>query len=191
MVHCALLHGVSMYLRTPSTSCAPSEWPHWVMRVLVAEGSPCALECTSYQDLSSTYTCSNMDLGCAACWGFGGQNHSKFVGVKSFCDLCDDFGSACRTPEEMRWKLSVQFHGEEGIDAGGVSREWYQVCSHLQGSWMPYHVPQPGPSDMQPDIKGDAAHGKPQIHLITCTPWLVRGDPMVEPWGLGCHAMRR
>ena len=25
-------------------------------------------------------------------------------------------------------KLSVQFQGEEGIDAGGVSREWYQVC---------------------------------------------------------------
>ena len=28
----------------------------------------------------------------------------------------------------MRMKLSVQFQGEEGIDAGGVSREWYQVC---------------------------------------------------------------
>ena len=27
----------------------------------------------------------------------------------------------------MRAKLSVQFQGEEGIDAGGVSREWYQV----------------------------------------------------------------
>jgi hypothetical protein len=32
-----------------------------------------------------------------------------------------------RTPEEMRCKLNVQFQGEEGIDAGGVSREWYQV----------------------------------------------------------------
>ncbi len=27
----------------------------------------------------------------------------------------------------MRWKLSVQFQGEEGIDAGGVTREWYQA----------------------------------------------------------------
>lgn len=34
---------------------------------------------------------------------------------------------ARRTPEEMRWKLSVQFQGEEGIDAGGVTREWYQA----------------------------------------------------------------
>lgn len=33
-----------------------------------------------------------------------------------------------RSPEELRCKLSVQFTGEEGIDAGGVSREWYQVC---------------------------------------------------------------
>lgn len=31
------------------------------------------------------------------------------------------------TPEEMRYKLSVAFVGEEGIDAGGVTREWYQV----------------------------------------------------------------
>jgi hypothetical protein len=32
-----------------------------------------------------------------------------------------------KTPQEMRGKLSVAFVGEEGIDAGGVSREWYQV----------------------------------------------------------------
>lgn len=27
----------------------------------------------------------------------------------------------------MQGKLTVAFHGEEGIDAGGVTREWYQV----------------------------------------------------------------
>ena len=32
-----------------------------------------------------------------------------------------------KAPAEMRAKLSVSFVGEEGIDAGGVSREWYQV----------------------------------------------------------------
>ena len=38
----------------------------------------------------------------------------------------------CRTPSEMQGKLTVAFHGEEGIDAGGVTREWYQVgaCCH-------------------------------------------------------------
>lgn len=35
-----------------------------------------------------------------------------------------------KTPAELRAKLSVSFVGEEGIDAGGVSREWYQV------SWL-------------------------------------------------------
>ncbi|KAK9830284.1 hypothetical protein WJX72_010812 [[Myrmecia] bisecta] len=34
-----------------------------------------------------------------------------------------------RSPEEMRCKLSVQFQAEEGIDAGGVSREWYSVMA--------------------------------------------------------------
>ena len=29
----------------------------------------------------------------------------------------------------MQGKLTVAFHGEEGIDAGGVSREWYQVIT--------------------------------------------------------------
>ena len=41
----------------------------------------------------------------------------------------------CRSPDEMRMKLSVQFQGEEGIDAGGVSREWYQVTGMY--SWLP------------------------------------------------------
>jgi len=34
-----------------------------------------------------------------------------------------------RTPEEMHMKLNVTFQGEEGIDAGGVSREWYAVMA--------------------------------------------------------------
>lgn len=34
-----------------------------------------------------------------------------------------------RSPEEMRSKLSVTFAGEEGVDAGGLTREWYQVIS--------------------------------------------------------------
>ena len=32
----------------------------------------------------------------------------------------------------MQGKLTVQFHGEEGIDAGGVTREWYMVGSLSQ-----------------------------------------------------------
>lgn len=39
-----------------------------------------------------------------------------------------------KTPAEMRAKLSVAFVGEEGIDAGGVSREWYQVRTRGAGA---------------------------------------------------------
>ncbi|KAI8961103.1 hypothetical protein F5Y11DRAFT_348856 [Daldinia sp. FL1419] len=35
-----------------------------------------------------------------------------------------------KTGEEMKFgKLSIRFHGEEGVDAGGVTREWFQVLS--------------------------------------------------------------
>ena len=35
-----------------------------------------------------------------------------------------------KSPDEMKYgKLSIRFHGEEGVDAGGVTREWFQVLS--------------------------------------------------------------
>jgi E3 ubiquitin-protein ligase HUWE1 len=47
-----------------------------------------------------------------------------FVFLDSFKSLY--FKSA----KEMKYgKLSIRFHGEEGVDAGGVTREWFQVLS--------------------------------------------------------------
>lgn len=34
-----------------------------------------------------------------------------------------------RTPDEMKGRLHVQFTGEEGVDAGGVTREWYTILA--------------------------------------------------------------
>lgn len=34
-----------------------------------------------------------------------------------------------RTPNEMKGRLHVQFTGEEGVDAGGVTREWYTILA--------------------------------------------------------------
>lgn len=35
-----------------------------------------------------------------------------------------------KTADEMKYgKLSIRFHGEEGVDAGGVTREWFQVIA--------------------------------------------------------------
>jgi hypothetical protein len=36
-----------------------------------------------------------------------------------------------RTPNELKGRLTVQFQGEEGIDAGGLTREWYQLLSRV------------------------------------------------------------
>lgn len=70
-----------------------------------------------------------------------------------------------RTADEMRCKLSVQFQGEEGIDAGGVSREWYQVMAREifnPGFSLFVNVPeggttfQPNPNSM---VQNDEARG--------------------------------
>jgi hypothetical protein len=34
-----------------------------------------------------------------------------------------------RNADELRGRLSIAFHGEEGIDAGGVTREWYSILA--------------------------------------------------------------
>jgi E3 ubiquitin-protein ligase HUWE1 len=35
-----------------------------------------------------------------------------------------------KSPDEMKYgKLSIRFNGEEGVDAGGVTREWFQVLA--------------------------------------------------------------
>lgn len=45
------------------------------------------------------------------------------------------FGDSYRSlffkkPEEIKYgKLNIRFHGEEGVDAGGVTREWFQVLA--------------------------------------------------------------
>lgn len=36
-----------------------------------------------------------------------------------------------RSCQDMRGRLNVHFQGEEGIDAGGLTREWYQLLSRV------------------------------------------------------------
>lgn len=38
-------------------------------------------------------------------------------------------GGSHQPPHIYRGKLQVSFYGEEGIDAGGLTREWYSVLS--------------------------------------------------------------
>jgi len=36
-----------------------------------------------------------------------------------------------RPTQDLKGRLNVQFQGEEGIDAGGLTREWYQLLSRV------------------------------------------------------------
>lgn len=36
-----------------------------------------------------------------------------------------------RPTQDLKGRLNVQFQGEEGIDAGGLTREWYQILSRV------------------------------------------------------------
>ena len=70
-----------------------------------------------------------------------------------------------RQPDEMRAKLAVAFAGEEGVDAGGVTREWYQVMSReMFNPQFSLFQPVPeGGSTFQPNpnsvIQNDEARG--------------------------------
>ena len=36
-----------------------------------------------------------------------------------------------RSTQDLKGRLTVHFQGEEGIDAGGLTREWYQLLSRV------------------------------------------------------------
>ena len=36
-----------------------------------------------------------------------------------------------RPTQDSKGRLNVQFQGEKGIDAGGLTREWYQLLSRV------------------------------------------------------------
>ena len=73
----------------------------------------------------------------------------------------------------MRAKLSVHFQGEEGIDAGGVSREWYQVGPPLFRVQIPIElsnicgpVRMHVPPDMCPMRPNGTDHTAPFDHNV-------------------------
>lgn len=63
----------------------------------------------------------------------GNDDHhhgSLRICVRRDCVFEDSFHQLRhRTAQEMHGRLNVQFQGEDGVDAGGLTREWYQVMS--------------------------------------------------------------
>lgn len=76
----------------------------------------------------------------------------NFVFEDSFITL------SLRTKEEMRGRLSIQFHGEEGIDAGGVTREWYAILAKTMFK--------PGYALFKPSADSSAFQPDPRSHYV-------------------------
>lgn len=70
-----------------------------------------------------------------------------------------------QNPEAFRGKLSVTFSGEEGVDAGGLTREWFQVMSReiFNPAISLFEAVPPDSSTFQPNpnsvIQSDPARG--------------------------------
>lgn len=58
------------------------------------------------------------------------RHGSLRMGVRRNMVMEDSFAQMrMRSAEELRGRLNITFHGEEGIDAGGLTREWYSVLA--------------------------------------------------------------
>ncbi|XP_022932377.1 E3 ubiquitin-protein ligase UPL1 isoform X1 [Cucurbita moschata] len=54
------------------------------------------------------------------------------ISVRRAYILEDSYNQLRKRPtQDLRGRLTVQFQGEEGVDAGGLTREWYQLLSRV------------------------------------------------------------
>lgn len=61
------------------------------------------------------------------------HNHSPLrISVRRAYILEDSYNQLrMRSKQDLKGRLTVHFQGEEGIDAGGLTREWYQLLSRV------------------------------------------------------------
>src|SRR4051812_3354332 len=95
-----------------------------------------------------------------------------------------------QTGDQMKYgKLSIRFHGEEGVDAGGVTREWFQVLA--RGMFNPnYALFTPVASD-KTTFHPSRLSGVNQEHLMFFK-FIGRiiGKALYENRVLDCHFSR-
>jgi E3 ubiquitin-protein ligase HUWE1 len=95
-----------------------------------------------------------------------------------------------KSADEMKYgKLSIRFHGEEGVDAGGVTREWFQVLA--RGMFNPnYALFTPVASD-KTTFHPSRLSGVNQEHLMYFK-FIGRiiGKALYEGRVLDCHFSR-
>ena len=95
-----------------------------------------------------------------------------------------------KSADEMKYgKLSIRFHGEEGVDAGGVTREWFQVLS--RGMFNPgYALFVPVTSDRTTFHPSRLSGVNPEHLMFFKFIGRVIGKALYENRVLDCHFSR-
>ena len=95
-----------------------------------------------------------------------------------------------KTPDEMKFgKLSIRFHSEEGVDAGGVTREWFQVMSRQMFN-ADYALFIPVASDRTTFHPNKLSHINPEHLTFFKFVGRVIGKALYEGRALDCHFSR-
>ncbi|MCJ1400869.1 hypothetical protein MMC11_004078 [Xylographa trunciseda] len=95
-----------------------------------------------------------------------------------------------KTGDEMKYgKLSIRFHGEEGVDAGGVTREWFQVMSRQMFN-ADYALFIPVASDRTTFHPNKLSHINPEHLMFFKFIGRVIGKALYEGRALDCHFSR-
>lgn len=132
-----------------SMLCSPSQgsrWLHLLSKLYIVLCSPFASRICSSCSLVTCPVCAACVCCCYCCCCCCCRSKVRSPDERTYGSLRlnvkrqsvfeDSFNKLrSKTPAEMRAKLSVSFVGEEGIDAGGVSREWYQVRHRHSHHW--------------------------------------------------------
>ncbi|MCJ1384030.1 hypothetical protein MMC17_007145 [Xylographa soralifera] len=93
-------------------------------------------------------------------------------------------------PNEIKYgKLSIRFQGEEGVDAGGVTREWFQVMSRQMFN-ADYALFIPVASDRTTFHPNKSSHINPEHLMFFKFIGRVIGKALYESRPLDCHFSR-
>nr|GEV27630.1 E3 ubiquitin-protein ligase UPL1-like [Tanacetum cinerariifolium] len=93
---------------------------------------------TEVKELSGSSSTSGAAVGGAVTFSRIKQQHDQHltgplrISVRRAYVLEDSYNQLRMRPtQDLKGRLNVHFQGEEGIDAGGLTREWYQLLSRV------------------------------------------------------------
>ncbi|CAK4034680.1 related to HECT [Lecanosticta acicola] len=95
-----------------------------------------------------------------------------------------------KTPDEIKYgKLNIRFHGEEGIDAGGVSREWFAAMARQMFN-PDYALFNPVASDRTTFHPNSLSQVNPEHLMFFKFIGRIIGKALYENRVLDCHFSR-